>query len=133
MRYQREWYLMIDFSYITTRVDFFIQFYLENSKLVFTFVKTFGQMAEDVEKVELGFWDSLVKLNEKLTLIILKAKSQMDISDEDYELIKPLFGCIWGGQITFLVPKVQPSVETAVEQGLFADNAGEEPAKELTA
>jgi hypothetical protein len=26
MRYQREWYLMIVFSYITTRVDFFIIF-----------------------------------------------------------------------------------------------------------
>jgi hypothetical protein len=93
-------------------------------------------MAEDVEKVELGFWDSLVKLNEKLTLIILKAKSQMDISDENYELIKPLFGCIWGGQITFLVPKVPVSTETVTEQGLFAkqhDTVAEEPAKELTA
>jgi hypothetical protein len=90
-------------------------------------------MADKVEKVELGVWDSLVKLNERLTLIVLRVKGQMDISEEDYELIKPLFGCIWGGQITFLVPKVPIAVETAVEQGLFSDNSAEEPAKELTA
>ena len=89
-------------------------------------------MAEEVEMVELGIWDSLVKLNERLTLIILKAKSQMDISEEDYELIKPLFGCIWGGQITFRVPKIQISTETATQSGLF-DKVAEEPAKELTA
>jgi hypothetical protein len=85
-------------------------------------------MAEEVETVEAGMWDSFIKFNERLTLIILKIKSQMDISEDDYELIKPLFGCIWGGQIIFRVPKVSVAVETAVEQGLFADN----PAKDMT-
>jgi hypothetical protein len=90
-------------------------------------------MAEEGETVELGMWDSLVKLNEKLTLVILKVKNQLDIPEEDYEFIKPLFGCIWGGQITFRVPKVQITADLSVQQGLFADNQSEEPAKEVMA
>jgi hypothetical protein len=77
------------------------------------------------QEVELWFIDKsvsnswLVKLNEKLTLCLLKIKDNNDITEEDYELLRVLYRLyaeqsypIYGVKATFTDTK-------AVQQGLF--------------
>jgi len=47
---------------------------------------------------ELGFFDWILKVNEKLMFAILSIKEHRDISEEDYGLLKALHDrvCMWG-------------------------------------
>jgi hypothetical protein len=61
----------------------------------------------------------LVKVNERLTLCLLKIKDHNDITEEDYELLRVLYG-VYENQDYPLYRTKPVFVDTkAIQQGLF--------------
>ena len=71
------------------------------------------------EVVELNMWESLVKFNERLTLFLLKVKDHSEVSDDDYDMVKPLCRDIWDGKVVFYKPLVGLTDEKVEQAGLF--------------
>jgi hypothetical protein len=79
----------------------------------------------DTMSIELPFIEDnisnswLVKVNERLTLCLLKIKDHNDITEEDYELLRVLYG-VYENQDYPLYRTKPVIVDTkAVQQGLF--------------
>lgn len=79
------------------------------------------------EVVEMNIWESLVKLNERLTFFILNVKNKSDkgVTDEDYAMVKPIVRDIWNGELVFYKTVLDVSSESVTEQGLFADKTSD--------
>lgn len=75
-----------------------------------------------MSEVELEPLPWILKINEKLTFLLLRIKGGMEITEEDYELLKILFRLHWQGVHPLYESKAELTEELSVQQGLFADN-----------
>ncbi len=71
---------------------------------------------------ELECLEWTMKLNERMTLIILKIKDHTDITEEDYEILKLWHRAWWLGLHQLYKNCVEGKEETAVQGGLFGQN-----------
>ena len=83
-----------------------------------------------VENVELGYWDWLSKITERLTFARLKVGDRKDISEEDYGLLKVLFPIWYNGEFPFFINKMEGLPISATQASIFdnvADTTAEFP------
>jgi len=71
---------------------------------------------------ELGFLDWVAKMNEKITFVLLNLKEHREITEDDYSLMKMWFGRWRCGEHPLYQAKMEGTVETVVQQGLFSAN-----------
>jgi hypothetical protein len=83
-----------------------------------------GQM--ELSNAELHFWDWLLKINERVTFIILNVKDKRDISDSDYALLKILFRPFHNGEYPLYQSKMEGTEIMATQTGLFKEQIEEE-------
>ena len=76
----------------------------------------------ETELVELEAWDWIAKITEKLTFIRLRVNEGVDITDEDYDILKMMFRLQWEGRHQLYLSKPDIKDETAEQQGLFGQN-----------
>ena len=77
-----------------------------------------------MSEVELEYWANdklewLLKVNERLTLILLSIKEKRDISEADYDILKVFHHIYSMGLVQFFRSKPNLSDEMALQQGLF--------------
>jgi len=70
---------------------------------------------------ELGAWDWIGKVAEKLTFIRLNAMDHRDITEEDYDLLKVLYKQWWLDIHPYYEARMSGTDETAIQGGLFTD------------
>jgi hypothetical protein len=101
------------------------------TKIRFIFDLKLIYMAEDVIQVELGAWDWMAKIIEKMTLIRLSVIDHKEIKEEDYPLLK-IFFRIWdNGEFPLYETKVDKVAETACQKDLFTPECRKEVLNEL--
>jgi len=89
-----------------------------------------------LSEVELEYWANdklewLLKVSERLTLILLSIKEKRDISEEDYDILKVFHHIYSMGLVQFFRSKPNLSDEMALQQGLFGqvDNTADKGIK----
>ena len=76
---------------------------------------------------ELEALEWIIKLNEKVTLLLLKIKDHSDITEEDYDILKLWHRSWWLGLHPLYRTCVEAKTETAVQGGLFDDKTADNP------
>lgn len=77
-------------------------------------------------ETELGAWDWLAKVNEKLTFLRLSILERKEITDQDYEFLKPFYGIWWRGELPLYQTKLDLPVELSTQNTLFADRTADD-------
>ena len=77
-----------------------------------------------MSEVELEYWANdklewLLKVNERLTLILLSIKEKRDISEADYDILKVFHHIYSVGLIQFYKTKPNLTEEIALQQNFF--------------
>ena len=75
---------------------------------------------ENVEQ-ELGFWDWVAKVNERLTFLRLNVMDHRDVSETDYDLLKALFKIHHNGEFPLYKTATDIPVQTVSQINLFSD------------
>ena len=83
-----------------------------------------GEM--ETVSIELGFWDWIGKVVEKLTFARLNVADHREISEEDYALLKTLFRPYHNGEYQIFQSKMEGIVETVIQNSLFTDKTSED-------
>jgi hypothetical protein len=73
------------------------------------------------EEKELLFIEWLTKVNETLTITLLKVNDKIDITEDNYELLRALYRLYYNGEYLLYKTQGQLIDETAVQQGLFSE------------
>jgi uncharacterized protein YfkK (UPF0435 family) len=76
---------------------------------------------------ELQPWDWLIQINQKLTFLQLKVINHKEISEDDYELLRVIYGIYWRGEFPLYQTQVAGTADTSVQTGLFADTLTDAP------
>jgi hypothetical protein len=72
-----------------------------------------------MSEVEIGAWEWLAKVNEKLTFLRLKVLDHKEIADSDYELLR-IFFKIWStGEYPLYVTRMEGVAEKTCQNTLF--------------
>jgi hypothetical protein len=83
-----------------------------------------GEMETSIS--ELGFWDWVGRVTEKLTFARLNVNDHREISDDDYTLLKILFRPYYNGEYPLYQSKMEGIVESVTQNSLFTDGLAEE-------
>ena len=75
----------------------------------------------ELEPEFLEYLEWCVKINEKLTLILLKIKDHTDITESDYEILQLWHRSWYLGLHPLRKTQMKGKDETAVQGGLFGD------------
>ena len=81
---------------------------------------------EQVVKVELGFPEWLWSLGDKILFAKLSVQDKKDLSEEFYEMTKPLFKVWRNKEYPLYENKLNLPIQNVTEVGLFADNMADE-------
>ena len=84
---------------------------------------------EQVVKVELGFPEWLWSLGDKILFAKLSVQDKKDLSEEFYEMAKPLFRIWDNGEYPLYEHRLNLPVQNVREVGLFADNNSDDSQK----
>lgn len=71
------------------------------------------------EEVELGFRDWLLKISERLQLILLNIKEKRNLTDSDWDVLESFLGIYREGIMPFYQNKLKLDVQNITETGLF--------------
>ena len=68
---------------------------------------------------ELSYWEWVVKMCERLTIIQLSVKDHKDLSEQDWGVLEYLHKLHWKGELPFYKTVPDIKVEETFEYGLF--------------
>ena len=75
-----------------------------------------------MSKIELEFIEQLSEVETSLRLILYHIKSKIDITEEDWDVLKYYHRIYWSGEMPFFKSKPNMTNEMSYQQGLFSDS-----------
>lgn len=73
----------------------------------------------DLCSEELDYWGWALKINERLTFLILKVKDRREISEDEYQLLRVLYPVWWDGHYPLYQTKMEGIAVSTTQASLF--------------